>query len=411
MAPNVASRSHVCLICVKKGLQPVSIGARLCYTIPIVTTLHSGLNMDSRLRMLRVVRWVLPLSLAAIAVLFELNEHMAEGSSEIEAWFIVEIVLFAVIGPVAVAITLGWVERLVSAYQEASAQLAASNRDLEERIAVRTAHLAKASEQLRAANADLARANDDLRQLDRLKSEFVSLVSHQLRAPLTNINGALEIVAQEAESLPESTNRTLRILLHEGQRLSWLIQTILDVSRIEAGRLQPRLGPVAIGPLLGDACAATLSVDSVRPHRLLVAERLPPAWADETLLGEVVRNLIENAMRYSPPESVIEVSADVVGSEIEVSVADHGAGIPVEEQERIFQSFHRASDDEASIKGSGLGLYFADRLIHAQGGSIRVESPVWPDASAPGSRFSFRIPLAEDIPADDGFDDGAVGDG
>jgi signal transduction histidine kinase len=358
-----------------------------------MTTLRSGLSMDSGVRLLRVVRWALPLALAAVALLFELSEHAADGGEEIGPFFYAEILLFALIGPVAVAITLGWVVRLVTAYQATSAELTATNRDLEERIKERTAHLAEAGEQLSAANAEL-------RQLDHLKSEFVSLVSHQLRAPLTNINGALEIVAQDAESLPVETQRTLRILVQEGHRLSWLIQTILDVSRIEAGRLKPHLGPVAIGPLLADACTATLDVEQGRPHELAVPEGLPPAWADETLVGEVVRNLIENAIRYSPPGSQVKVSAALIDDSIEIAVTDHGAGVPSAEQERIFQSFYRTADDDANVKGSGLGLYFADRLVRAQGGSITVESPAWTDESGPGARFSFCIPIAGDVPDD-----------
>ena len=376
-----------------------------------MTTLTAALSMDSGVRLLRIVRWVLPLALAAVAVLFEISEHWTEGFEEIEPFFVAEIVLFAFIGPVAVAITLGWVVRLVAAYQATSAELEAANRDLESRIDERTAHLAEAGEQLRGANEDLARANDELRQLGRLKSEFVSLVSHQLRAPLTNINGALEIVAQDADSLPADTQRTLGILIHEGERLSFLIGTILDVSRIEAGRLDVRLGPVAVGPLLADACAATLTVEPGRPHDLDGPERLPPAWADETLIGEVVRNLIENAMRYSPPESSVEVSARQVGTNIEIAVTDHGSGVPPAEQERIFESFHRVMEDEASVKGSGLCLYFADRLVRVQGGSIRVESPVWPDDAAPGARFTFAISIAEEVPDDsapDGPDPGVV---
>jgi signal transduction histidine kinase len=365
-----------------------------------MTSLRDSLAGDSGLRLLRIVRWLLPLALAGVALVFELNEHLVEGAHEIEPWFFAEVFLFAVAGPVAVFLTLLWVERLVTAYHETSAELAMMNRDLESRIEERTAHLAETGEQLRSANAELALANEELRQLDRLKSEFVSLVSHQLRAPLTNINGALEIVAADADSLPADTQRTLRILVHEGQRLSWLIGTILDVSRIEAGRLQPRLGPVAVGPLLAEACAATLGVEPSQPHELRVEEGLPPAWADETLLGEVVRNLIENAIRYSAADTSIEVTANLAGDGVEIAISDHGVGVPPEEQERIFQSFHRVSDDEGSVKGSGLGLYFADRLVRAMNGSVSVESPIWPNDEAPGARFGIRLPLAEDAPED-----------
>ncbi len=99
-----------------------------------MTALRASLTADSGLRLLRIVRWLLPLGLAAVALLFELNEHLAEGAHEIEGWFFAEIVLFAVVGPVAVFVTLVWVERLVTAYHETSAELADMNRDLETRI-------------------------------------------------------------------------------------------------------------------------------------------------------------------------------------------------------------------------------------------------------------------------------------
>lgn len=367
-----------------------------------MTNRRAALAGESGVRALRTLRWSLPLFLAIVALVFELGEHRHALPAELEPEVVAELVLFAVIGPVAIFLTLSWVERLVLAYQETSAQLAEVTRELESRIEERTAHLAEATERLRQANAELAVANEELRQLDRLKSEFVSLVSHQLRAPLTNINGALEIVAQESEGLPEQTQHTLRILIHESERLSWLIGTILDVSRIEAGRLKPRLGPVAVGPLLSEACTATLAVTPGRPYDLKVQEGLPPAWADETLLGEVARNLIENAVDYSGDGSPIEVSARLVGDRIEISVTDHGEGVPPAEQERIFRSFYRVSDGEDSFKGSGLGLYFADRLVRAQGGEVRVESPVRPEPAAPGSRFTFTVPLAEDAPDDAG---------
>lgn len=361
-------------------------------------SVRATLATDSGMRALRHLRWLLPLGLAAIAFVFELVEHVHEGLSTLEAGFAAEILLFALVGPVAIYLTLSWVEGFLLAFKRTSDELAEVNRDLESRIVERTAHLAETSEQLRAANAELAVANEELRKLDHLKSEFVSLVSHQLRAPLTNINGALEIVAQEADDLPPETQQTLSILMHETERLSWLIGTILDISRIEAGRLKPRLGPVAVGPLLAEACATTVGVAPDRSYRVQIADGLPPAWADETLLGEVVRNLIDNALSYSPDGSPIEVSAESVGDRIAISVSDHGEGVAPEEHERIFTSFYRVTDGGDSVRGTGLGLYFAERLVRAQGGTLTIESPVWTDADAPGSRFTFTVPLAEDAP-------------
>jgi signal transduction histidine kinase len=356
---------------------------------------------EGAVRLLRMLRWMLPLLLCLIGVYAEWSEHIAGEHESITPYLVAEVLIFAVAGPVAVWFTLSWVVRLVSAYQGTDEALRVANRDLEGAVRERTAHLRDATDQLQAANQELARANLELRQLDRMKSEFVSLVSHQLRAPLTNINGALEIVAQDAAALPASSQRTLQILVRESQRLSHLIQTILDVSRLEAGRLPVHLGPVALEPLLARTAAATLGAEAPTRWQLDVTPGMPPAWADELLLEEVVRNLLENASRYAPEGQPILVAARHGGESLEVSVADRGPGVPPEEQARIFQSFHRVGDVDSTVSGYGLGLYFADRLVRALHGAIGVESPLHPDTAAPGARFWFTVPIAHGAPGEE----------
>lgn len=335
----------------------------------------------------------------AIALFVEWAEHWAENEP-ISPYFLGELLIFAAMGPIAVWFTLGWVTRLVAAYQVTAEALRDANRDLENIVAERTLHLREASVQLEAANEDLARANQELRQLDRMKSEFVSLVSHQLRAPLTTVNGALELVSQDADALPPASQRTLHILVQETERLSHLIQTILDVSRLEAGRLPLHLGPVALEPLLAHVATEVLGPGPER-WRVEAASDAPPAWADEQLLAEVVRNLLENAARYSPSGQAIDIRVDVQVEQLEVRVADHGPGIPPHEQARIFESFHRVGDVDSEVAGYGLGLYFAERLIRAQHGTIGVESPLRPGGDDPGSCFWFRLPIAQGGPDED----------
>jgi len=332
----------------------------------------------SAIRLVGTVRWLLPLALAVLAVVIEWGEHVATKEETMTPAFFGEVFLFAVVGPVAVAITLRWVARILDGYRTTAMSLETMNRSLEGMVAERTGHLEAATRQLADANAELARANAELRQLDRMKSEFVSLVSHQLRAPLTNINGALEIVAQDADRLPASSQRTLQILTLESQRLSHLIQTILDVSRIEAGRLTLRLGPVALEPILARACA------------------------DEVLVEEVVRNLVENAVHYSATGTPVTITAQAVEAGIEIAVADHGPGVPPDEQSQIFRSFYRLGETDSAAKGYGLGLYFADKLVRAQGGTVTVASPIWDDLTEPGARFALTLPIAAEEPDEPG---------
>ncbi len=350
----------------------------------------------SAVRLLGILRWLLPFALCAIAIGVEWAEHVAE-QEPVTPYFAAEVLIFSIVGPVAVWFTLSWVSRLVAAYQATAARLEEVNRGLETMVADRTSHLQAATQQLETANRDLEHANRELRQLDRMKSEFVSLVSHQLRAPLTNITGALELVAQDAQLLPASSQRTLQILGTESMRLSRLIQSILDVSRLEAGRLQLQLGPVALEPLIARTATSTLDAEPGRAWHLDADQGLPPAWADELLIEEVVRNLLENAARYSPPSAPIDITARLADGALEVSIIDRGPGVPAEEQARIFESFHRVGDVESAVAGYGLGLYFADRLIRAQHGAIGVESPVGAGDS-PGARFWFRVPIAGGAP-------------
>ena len=363
------------------------------------------------LRLLDTVRWVLPLVLGVVAWVFEWTEHLSAEHEPLTPGFYGEVFLFGVVGPVVVAIVLTWVRRLVVTLEATTSALEAVNRDLETIVAERTANLQAATGELADRNRQLARANEELRELDRMKSDFVSLVSHQLRAPLTNINGALELVSQDAELLPAASQRTLRILAEEGHRLSHMIETILDVSRLEAGQLTPSAGPVALEPLLVRVCASVVANEADRRDwNLEVTPELPPIWADETLLEEIVRNLVENAVRYSRPGQPIDVSARGAPGSVTISVADHGPGIPAEKQRDIFRSFFRLDQSESAPGGYGLGLYFADKLVRAQGGEILVESPIWPDRVAPGTRFLFTLPVVEEVPSEDESDTPGISD-
>ncbi len=357
------------------------------------------------LRLLDVVRWLLPLVLSVVAWIFEWTEHLGPEHEPLNLAFYGEVLLFGVIGPVVVAIVLTWVRRLVVTLQATSGALGAINRDLGSMVAARTANLQAATQALADRNRQLGRANDELRELDRMKSDFVSLVSHQLRAPLTNINGALELVAQESELPPASMQRTLRILTEEGQRLSHMIETILDVSRLEAGQLTLHSGPVAVEPLLARVGASVVADEAgMRTWQLDVAPGLPPVWADEMLVEEIVRNLVDNAVRYSSSRHPIEISARRDQEGVTFAVADHGPGIAEGKQQAIFRSFYRLDQSESAPAGYGLGLYFADKLVRALGCEIRVESPIWPDRDAPGSRFAFTLPIVADVPPEDDAD-------
>ena len=195
--------------------------------------------------------------------------------------------------------------------------------------------------------------------------------------------------------------RIFHLLGEETGRLTRFVETMLDVSQLEAGKIRPTCGPVAVRPLLGRAAQVTLGLDEARVVWNLPAD-LPPVWADEIYLEQTVRNLVRNAQKYAPPGTPIELSATVEANTMCICVTDHGPGIPASEQRKVFERFYRApGQDEKQVGGWGLGLYFARALMTAQQGALDVQSPAHSAPAAPGVRFIVTLPLAEEAPADD----------
>lgn len=325
--------------------------------------------------------------LFAVVVGYESWEHLVlKGEPLTSIHLSAEILFFGVVGPTAVFGVLAYIRRLLGEQWTARLELERLNRELESRVAERTAALEQ-------RNAELARANAELQQLDQMKSDFVALVSHELRAPLTALNGGLELALQQADSLPPPARRTLEVMSRESERLTRFVQTILDLSRLEAGKLRLTLGPVAVLPLLQHA-AAVVVADGHRPVQWEVPRDLPPLWADETYLEEVIRNLVSNADKYSPPGQPIHIAVYAAEGRIELHVTDHGPGIPAEMQSRIFERFYRGQHGENAASGWGLGLHFARKLIEAQNGTLALRSPAHRDG-APGATFIVSMPMAE----------------
>lgn len=339
----------------------------------------------SRFLDLNVLQWAVPLFLATTAIAFEFTEHSLEGELHFDLAFMSETIIFGLMGPAIIAFIIAWMRELVKAERQAAQEIQQLNRELEQKVEARTAELAE-------RNRELAQANRELQQLDEMKSEFVSLVSHELRAPLTTLNGGLELALQSADSLPAQARRILESMIGESQRLTQLVQRILDVSRLEAGKLEINLGPVAVRPLM--EAAEVILTPKNRRIDWKFTENLPPVWADEIHLEEIIRNLMRNAEKYSPPDSVIHLCASQEGERVRISVKDHGPGVPLEYQQYIFERFGRAHRGENAPPGWGLGLYFARKLIEAQGGSIGVKSPIWNDGKAPGAEFYLLVPVA-----------------
>jgi len=348
--------------------------------------LFSRLDRGSFLDLKRL-QWAVPLFLSITTLVFEIVEHRLENELRFDLTFTSEIIIFGLMGPAIIAFIIAWMRELVRAETEAVQEVHALNLELESKVADRTTALEQ-------RNAELDQANRELQKLDEMKSEFVSLVSHELRAPLTTLNGGLELSLAHADTLPAPARHTLETMVGESRRLTQLVQQILDVSRMEAGKLEMNLGPVAIRPLVEQAAKVVL-IPKNRRIEWKFDDYLPPVWADEIHLEEIVRNLMRNADKYSPPKSPVHLYACQEGERVRISVRDHGAGVPKEAHGHIFERFRRAHRGESAPPGWGLGLYFARKLIEAQGGSIGVNSPIWENAEAPGAEFFILVPVAE----------------
>ena len=235
----------------------------------------------------------------------------------------------------------------------------------------------------------LLRANQDVEKLLRVKTEFLSIVSHELRSPLTVIIGAINTALSESEYLsPEETNGLLQDASLEAETLSHLIGNLLELSRSQASRLLLYPEPINIQDV------AELVVESIRrqspSHRFTVdfAPEIPPVRADQLRIERVLYNLLENATKYSPENSETRVSASLEDDYIVIGVTDQGEGISLEDQENLFDSFHRLQRHElASITGTGLGLSVCRILVEAHGGNIWVTSEL-----GAGSTFFFSLP-------------------
>ena len=349
-------------------------------------------RLETWLLDLDVLQWALPIFLAVTAIAFELVEHVQKDEL-MDAGFIGELIIFGFMGPIIIRGLIVWMRNLMAAERRTSAEIQALNRDLEKKVNERTATLEQ-------RNAELGLVNRELRDLDEMKSDFVAMVSHELRAPLTALNSGLELALQSSESLSPRSRAVFEIMEQESRRLTDFVQNILDVSRLEAGKLAITLGPVAVRPLVEQACAIVLAASPRRVEWNIVPD-LPPILGDETYLEQTIRNFISNADKYSPADKPIHLCAELENDRVRISIKDYGPGIPAEMGERVFSRFGRLQSGESSPAGWGLGLYLGRKLIEAQNGEIGFVSPIWRGSgSAMGTEFYIRMPIAE-TPEDD----------
>jgi len=248
--------------------------------------------------------------------------------------------------------------------------------------------VATAVQNIRAYEAERSTA-DELRRLSALRADFVSLVSHELRSPMAAVIGAARTLqGRWRELTAEQRESFLALIGDETARLADLVGDVLDTSRIEAGTFSFSFTDVDLGELLRDvAAAAEFGQDEVRVSAE-VNGALPHLRGDRERLRQVVQNLVDNAVKYSPAGSEVRVSASGDNGIVRVRVRDQGPGIPVDDQKLIFEKFGRSTVAGGAKAGTGLGLFIARSIVEAHGGSLEVDS-----APARGSVFTLELPV------------------
>ena len=251
-------------------------------------------------------------------------------------------------------------------------------------------------DQMARQNLELAAANAELRRLDEIKSTFVSVAAHELRTPLSPIRGYVEVLLEEELGpLNDGQHEYLEIVRRSVDRLLNTTNNLLDVTRIEAGRVELVLQPTDLPALVETVAAECAPQLEARAQRLTlrISPGLPPALCDKTRATQVIGNLLSNASKYTPRDGLISIGLALAEEEgfLQVSVADNGVGIPVEDQPELFARFFRARNAAlSSASGTGLGLYIARSLVELHGGRIWFESE-----PGEGSTFYVTFPIAD----------------
>jgi two-component system sensor histidine kinase KdpD len=253
----------------------------------------------------------------------------------------------------------------------------------------------------RVRHADDARRAAWDAEREALRNHLLSSVSHDLRTPLATITGAATAVL-DAELDPQTRRELTESIVEEAERLERLVANLLDMTRLEQGAVVPKREWVPAEEIVGSALTRLERLLATRPVRTKLDPDLPLLSVDPVLLEQLFVNVLENAVKYTPPGSALSVTARVVGESLEFEVADRGPGICAGDEERIFERFHRG--DAPGVRGAGLGLPIARAIARAHGGDLTAAS-----REGGGAVFRLVLPLPRGVPATPGIAGAAGG--
>jgi signal transduction histidine kinase/DNA-binding response OmpR family regulator len=287
------------------------------------------------------------------------------------------------------AILVDAFNEMLTQIQRSETALRSAHDGLEERVRERTAQLEAAKKEVEAFSESVLRAKEEVERASKFKDQFLSTMSHELRTPLNAVLGFSDLLTEERYGPLNDRQRRYIAHIHTGgKHLLSLINDILDLSKIEAGRLQLSVESVPIKTSFAEV------VDTMRPladkkSQSLVVTTSPDLSirADPTRFRQVLMNLIGNAIKFTPEGGKVELAARQLSEVVRIEVRDSGPGIPAEEQQRIFEAFYRSTKSGKAVEGTGLGLAITQRLVELHGGHLGLESQL-----GLGSCFYFTLP-------------------
>lgn len=245
--------------------------------------------------------------------------------------------------------------------------------------------LEKVRAQEAASRAEVAR------QSEELKSTLLDAIAHEFKTPLTSVKAAATALLGDPAAQSLQQRELVTIIDEEADHLATLVTEAIHVARIEGGKVQLNRGLYSAGSLVSQALQHMKPLTQGREVELEIADNLPLIFVDAELVQVAIRQLIDNALKYSPPASSLTIGARATENGVIISVADLGPGIPESEQSRIFEKFYRRSKDRHQVTGTGMGLAIARQILRAHGGDITVRS-----SPGSGSEFSLFLPAASE---------------
>jgi signal transduction histidine kinase/CheY-like chemotaxis protein len=297
--------------------------------------------------------------------------------------------------PAELAILIDAFNEMLAQIQESEGALRKAHDELEQRVRERTAELEAAKREVEEFSHSVLSAKEEVERGSKFKDQFLSTMSHELRTPLNAVLGFSDLLADERYGpLNDRQQRYLAHIHTGGKHLLKLISDILDLSKIEAGRMELTRDDVKVASAFGEVISALYPLAEKKSQVLLqLVEPLIRVHADATRFKQILMNLVANAIKFTPEGGRIELAARQMDDQVRMEVRDNGPGIPLDQQQRIFEAFVRLTQTGNATEGTGLGLAITSRLVELHGSKLGIESQ--PGA---GTCFYFSLPLVAILP-------------